>query len=337
MVRSPDMETPPAQSSRRASPPRHASGTGPRPAHRPRDRLRRRVDPGGGLDPLHRDLAAVGGVAVDPHRRWAAGPGHGVHLPVGPGHRRDLVPDAHRHPASRRRPQRLPDDGLDRARVSGGSAGGPEARHDRHSTAAGDGSTRTGPRVGRTGRGLSGVGRHDRNHPGVRVGTARADAGHPGPDLHPLRALVPDLSAPESAAHPAELDRPAARRRDRARVHRILRGIPRADDDGRDGAHRRVRPAKGHPLGRARRAGDRDAVHRRDLDGHTVGVSPRLRGPGLRPIARGPAGPDLGPLREVAGPLSRRDALRLRCLRGPALGRLLPGAGARPGSRGDAA
>ena len=50
---------------------------------------------------------------------------------------------------------------------------GPEARHDRDSTAAGDGSTRTGPRVGRTGRGLSRVGRHDRDHPGVRVGAAR--------------------------------------------------------------------------------------------------------------------------------------------------------------------
>ena len=121
--------------------------------------------------------------------------------------------------------------------------------HDRHSTAACDRTAWTGPRVGRTGRGLSDVGRHDRNHPGVRVGTARADARHPGPDLHPLRAPVPDLSALESAAHPAELDRPAARRRDRAGVHRILRGIPRADDDGRDGAHRRVRPAIRSPTG----------------------------------------------------------------------------------------
>ncbi len=141
MVRSPDMETPPVQGLAPASSAlaTHRASV-PGLLHRPRDRLRGRVDPGGGLDPRRRDLAAVGGVAVDPHRRRAAGPGHGVHLPVGPGHRRDLVPDAHRHPASRRRPQRLPADGLDRARVSGGSPDGPEARNDSHSTAARDGT-----------------------------------------------------------------------------------------------------------------------------------------------------------------------------------------------------
>ena len=190
-----------------------------------------------------------------------------------------------------------------------------------------------GLRVVGADRGLPRIGRHHRRRSGARVGSPVADAGHPGPDLRAVRPALLDVPPPEPAARADGLDLHRPGRRGRPRVHGILRGIPRADDDGGDGDHRRIRSPAAQALGGARHARHGHAAQWRDLDGHPDGVPPRLRGPGVRHLARCPPRPDRDAVLEVDRPLPHRDRLRRGPLRRPALGHLLPGAGAGPGPR----